>query len=388
MIMDFSLTADQAALRARVISFAREHLGAKAAEHDRDETFDADGWQACAEFGVLGWPVPPEYGGSGHDPLTTIVACEALGYGCVDNGLVFAIENHMWACVIYLLRHGSPEQKARFLPHLADGSMIGAHALTEPDTGSDVLALRTTARRWGETYLLSGTKCFISNAPCADLFVVFARTAEDGPAQRALSAFLVPRDTPGLTMRRTISKAGLRATPMGEVEFDDCPVPAANLLGGEGAGYQIFTSTIEWERGFMAASQVGRLGRLLDRGVEYASQRRQFDRPIGAFQAVSHRLADMRVRLELARLMLHKFGWLKQQGRMALLESAMLKLFVSESLLESALSAVRVHGARGYVADLPVERELRDAVGCAVYGGTSDIQRNVVAGLTGVVGAS
>jgi alkylation response protein AidB-like acyl-CoA dehydrogenase len=388
MIMDFSLAAEQAALRARVIRFARERLGAKAAEHDRDETFDADGWQACAEFGVLGWPVPREYGGSGYDPLTTIIACEALGYGCVDNGLVFAIENHMWACVIYLLRHGSPEQKARFLPGLADGSVIGAHALTEPDTGSDVLALRTTARRAGEVFLLSGTKCFISNAPCANLFVVFARTAPDGPAQRALSAFLVPRDVPGLTVRRTISKAGLRATPMGEIEFDDCPVPAANLLGGEGTGYQIFTSTIEWERGFMAASQVGRLGRLLDTSVDYAGERRQFDRPIGAFQAVSHRLADMRVRLELARLMLHKFGWLKQQGRMALLESAMLKLFVSESLLESALSAVRVHGARGYVADLPVERELRDAVGCAVYGGTSDIQRNVVAGLTGVLGAS
>ncbi|MBP2328532.1 alkylation response protein AidB-like acyl-CoA dehydrogenase [Kibdelosporangium banguiense] len=386
--MDFSLAAEQTALRQRVISFATDQLGAKAAEHDRDETFDADGWQACAEFGVLGWPVPREYGGSGYDPLTTIIACEALGYGCVDNGLVFAIENHLWACVIYLLRHGSPEQKARLLPHLTDGSMIGAHALTEPDTGSDVLALRTTARREGEMFLLSGTKCFISNAPCADLFVVFARTADDGPAQRALSAFLVPRETPGLTIRRTISKAGLRATPMGEVGFDDCPVPAANLLGGVGAGYQIFTSTIEWERGFMAASQVGRLGRLLDTSVGYASERRQFDRPIGAFQAVSHRLADMRVRLELARLMLHKFGWLKQQGRMALLESAMLKLFVSESLLESALSAVRVHGARGYVADLPVERELRDAMGCAVYGGTSDIQRNVVAGLTGVVGAS
>lgn len=388
MIMDFSLAAEQAALRARVIRFARERLGAKAAEHDRDETFDVDGWQACAEFGVLGWPVPHEYGGSGYDPLTTIIACEALGYGCVDNGLVFAIENHMWACVIYLLRHGSPEQQARFLPGLTDGSVIGAHALTEPDTGSDVLALRATARRAGDVFLLSGTKCFISNAPCAGLFVVFARTAPDGPAQRALSAFLVPRDVPGLSVRRTISKAGLRGTPMGEIEFDDCPVPAANLLGGEGTGYQIFTSTIEWERGFMAASQIGRLGRLLDASVDYAGERRQFDRPIGAFQAVSHRLADMRVRLELARLMLHKFGWLKQQGRMALLESAMLKLFVSESLLESALSAVRVHGARGYVADLPVERELRDAVGCAVYGGTSDIQRNVIAGLTGVVGAS
>ena len=382
--MDFSLTAEQSALRERVIRFATDHLGAKAAEHDRDETFDIDGWRACAEFGVLGWPVPPEYGGAGYDPLTTIVACEALGYGCVDNGLVFAVENHLWACAVHLLRHGSAEQKERFLPRLVDGSMIGAHALTEPATGSDVLSLATTARRRGDEYLLTGTKCFISNGPCADLFVVFARTATDAPAQRSLSAFLVPADLPGVTVRRTISKAGLRATPMGEIEFDHCPVPAADLLGGEGNGYQIFTSTIEWERGFMAASQVGRLGRLLDTSVEYAGERRQFGQPIGSFQAVSHRLADMRVKLELARLMLYKFGWLKQQNRLALLESAILKLFVSESLVDGALSAVRVHGARGYVADLPIERELRDAVGCALFGGTSDIQRNVVANLIGV----
>jgi hypothetical protein len=286
--------------------------------------------------------------------------------------------------VVHLLRHGSAEQQERFLPRLVDGSMIGAHALTEPATGSDVLSLATTARRRGDEYLLTGTKCFISNGPCADLFVVFARTATDAPAQRSLSAFLVPADLPGVTVRRTISKAGLRATPMGEIEFDHCPVPAADLLGAEGNGYQIFTSTIEWERGFMAASQVGRLGRLLDTSVEYAGERRQFGQPIGSFQAVSHRLADMRVKLELARLMLYKFGWLKQQNRLALLESAILKLFVSESLLDGALSAVRVHGARGYVADLPIERELRDAVGCALFGGTSDIQRNVVANLIGV----
>jgi alkylation response protein AidB-like acyl-CoA dehydrogenase len=383
--MDFAMTAGQVALRAQVLDFARTRLGEKAAEHDRDETFDHDGWQACAEFGVLGWPVPAEHGGSGFDELTTIIGCEALGYGCRDNGLVFAVENHLWACVVYLVRHGTPAQRERFLPGLAAGTLIGAHALTEPETGSDVLAVRTAARRTEGGYLLSGTKCFISNGPVADLFVVFARTGdEDTAPQRALSAFLVPRDTPGFELVRSIGKAGLRGTPMGELRFDDCLVPEENLLGGEGNGYPVFTSTIEWERGFMAASQIGRLQRILDSCVDYASERRQFGRPIGSFQAVAHRLADMRVRLELARLLLYKIGWLKQQGRLALLESAMLKLFASESLLESALDAVRVHGARGYVTDLPVERELRDAVGTAIYGGTSDIQRNVIAGLIGL----
>jgi alkylation response protein AidB-like acyl-CoA dehydrogenase len=386
--MDFSLTEEQVALRAEVLRFARERIGGKAAEHDRDETFDSDGWQACAEFGVLGWPIPREYGGTGHDPLTTVIACEALGQGCRDNGLVFAVENHLWACAIYLVLHGNEQQKAMFLPRLADGSMIGAHALTEPETGSDVLSLRTTARRRGEDYVLTGTKCFISNGPCADLYVVFARTGESPGGQRDLSAFLVPRDTPGLQVRRTISKAGLRGTLMGEITFDECPVPQENRLGAEGMGYHLFTSTIQWERGFMAASQVGRAQRILDECVAWAGERTQFGRPIGSYQAVSHRLADMRVYIELTRLLLYKVGWLKQQGRMALLESAMLKLFTSESLLAIALDAVRVHGARGYVSDLPVERELRDALGCAIFGGTSDIQRNVIAQLIGVAGAA
>jgi hypothetical protein len=381
--MDFALTGEQLAVRSRVERFAAT-IGAKAAEHDRDETFDADGWQACAEFGVLGWPIPAEYGGAGFDPLTTIIACEALGYGCPDNGLVFAVDNHLWACVVYVLRHGSAEQKSRFLPGLAGGGLVGGLALTEPDTGSDVLSLATTARRQAGGYRLDGVKCFISNGPTANLYVTFARTGDADAGQRALSAFLVPRDTPGLHVRRTISKAGLRGTLMGEIEFSDCVVPAENLLGGEGAGYQIFTSTIEWERGFMAAPQIGRLRRILETCIDYAGQRQQFGRPIGSFQAVAHPLADMQVRLELARLLLYKVGWLKQQGRMALLEAAMLKLFASESLVEGALSAVRVHGARGYVTDLPIERELRDAVGTVLYGGTSDIQRNVIARLIGV----
>lgn len=383
--MDFAMTAAQQALRTRVIEFARTRLGEKAAEHDRDETFDHDGWLACAEFGVLGWPVPAEYGGGGFDELTTVIACEALGYGCRDNGLVFAVENHLWACVVHVVKHGNDEQKARFLPGLADGTLIGAQAITEPEAGSDMLALRTTARRDGDDYVLDGTKCFISNGPVADLFVVFARTGdEDTGPQRALSAFLVPAGTPGFSVVRQIGKSGLRGTPMGELRFDGCRVPAANLLGGAGQGYQVFTSTIEFERGFMAASQIGRLQRILESCVDHARDRRQFGRPIGSYQAVSHRLADMRVRLELARLLLYKIGWLKQQGRLALLEAAMLKLFASESLLESALDAVRVHGARGYVTDLPIERELRDAVGTAIYGGTSDIQRNIIAGLIGL----
>jgi alkylation response protein AidB-like acyl-CoA dehydrogenase len=267
---------------------------------------------------------------------------------------------------------------------LANGSLIGGFALTEPGTGSDILAVTTSARRQADGYRLDGVKCYISNGPTAGFFVVVARTADASAGQRALSAFLVPRDTPGLMVRRTISKAGLRGTLMGEIEFSNCVVPADNLLGREGGGYQVFTSTIEWERGFMAAPQIGRLRRILETCVAYVGERQQFGHPIGSYQAVAHRLADMQVNLELARLLLYKVGWLKKQGQMALLEAAMLKLFASESLVEGAMAAVRVHGARGFVADLPIERELRDAVGTVLYGGTSDIQRNVIARLIGV----
>jgi alkylation response protein AidB-like acyl-CoA dehydrogenase len=384
--MDFSMTPEQLALREATLEFGPS-IGGNAEENDRNQTFDIAGWRACARFGVLGWPVPTEYGGSGYDALTTMIGCEALGYACADNGLVFAVDNHLWACVIYVLLHGSPAQKARFLPGLTDGSVIGAHALTEPQVGSDVLSLATKARRDGDKYFLNGRKVFISNGPCADLYVVFARTGDEHvAAQGALSAFLVPRDSPGLRVQRSIGKAGLRATPMGEIVFDECEVGADALLGRAGAGYQIFTSTIEWERGFMAASQVGRLARILDSCLDYVAERKQFGRPIGSYQAVSHRLADVRTSLELARLMLYKVGWLKTQGRLALLESAIVKLHTSESLLASAITAMRVHGARGYVTDLPIEREVRDALGGPVYGGTSDIQRNIIASLSGVPG--
>lgn len=383
-MIDFAPTAEQAALRRRVIDFARGELGGQAAEHDRAATFDRAGWKACADFGVLGWPIPTEYGGSGLDPLSTILAYEALGYGCVDNGLTFVVNNHVFACAVYLLDHGSPAQKARWLPPLCDGSLVGAHALTEPETGSDMLSLRTSAVRDGDGYRLSGVKRYISNAPCADLFVVFARTDPAAAPQRALSAFVVPRDTPGLAVTAEIPKAGLRGTPMGEVRFDDCRLPADALLGPEGSGYQAFTATMEWERGFMVASQVGVLARLVDRCVEYARGRQQFGRPIGAFQAVAHPVADMRVRLELSRLLLYKVGWLRSRGRLALNEVAMLKLFVSEGLRDSALTAMQVHGARGYTEELGIEREVRDALAGTIYGGTAEIQRSIIAGLLGL----
>jgi alkylation response protein AidB-like acyl-CoA dehydrogenase len=385
--VDFGLTGDQRALRARVIAFARDRLGQSAAEDDRSGTFPWKDWQACADHGVLGWPVPAAYGGSGLDPLTTMIALEALGYGCRDNGLVFAINNHLWGCVIYLLEHGSQEQKDRYLKPLCDGSLVGAHALSEPEAGSDMLSMTAVARRDGDHYVLNGTKWFVSNAPVADVFVTFARTSERGSAQQQLSAFLVTADLPGVTKVRDFDKLGLRSTPMGAVRFSDTPVPAENLIGNEGAGYSVFSSTIEWERAFIFASHVGAMQRLLESSIDHVTSRRQFGRPIGSFQGVSDQIADMKIRLELARLMLYQVGWLKREGRMALLESTIAKIYISESLVQTALSAVQVHGARGYLEDWGIERELRDALGAPIYAGSNSVQRGILAELLGLQGS-
>lgn len=385
--MDFELTAEQRRLRKEIVSFARDELGREAAANDREGRFPREDWLRCAEFGVLGWPVPREYGGRGLDPLTTIIALEALGYGCRDNGLVFAVNNHLWGCVIYLLLHGTPEQKRRFLNPLCAGTLVGAHALSEPEAGSDMLSMTTTARRDGDGYRLDGTKCFISNGPVADVFVTLARTGDGPAAQNQLSAFLVTGDMPGVVKKRELPKMGLRTAPMGVVEFDGTPVPAANLLGREGGGYPLFTSSIEWERSFMFAAHVGAMERLLETSVRHANSRRQFGHSLGAFQAVSHRIADMKIRLELARTLLYRVGWLKREGRLALLEATMAKIFISESLVQTAMEAVEVHGARGYLADDGIERELRDALGGPIYAGSNAVQRGILAELLGVHGA-
>ncbi|MGX7674544.1 acyl-CoA dehydrogenase family protein [Plantactinospora sp. DSM 117369] len=382
--MDFSLTDAQRDLCARVTHFARTELGDRAAEHDRAGTLDRAGWRKCADFGLLGWPAPVRHGGADLDPLTAALAYEAFGYACRDNGLVFAVNNHVWACMSYLVEHGTESQRARYLPSMCDGSLLGAHAVTEPGSGSDVLSITTTARRDGDGYVLDGEKTFISNGTEADLFVVFARTGADEPAQDALSAFLVERSNPGLVVSRAIGKIGLRGCPMGELVLSGCRVGADALLGREGAGYRLFTLGMDWERGLMFATQVGVLRRLFETCVAYAGERRQFGRPIGTFQSVAHRIADMRMRLELAQLLLYKVGWLKRERRLAVLETSLLKLFVSESLVGSALDAVQLHGARGVVNDLDIERELRDTIATTVYGGTSEIQRNIISSLVGL----
>lgn len=381
--MDFGLTEEQQRYRDEVVRFARDELNGGLLRRDGEAAFSREAWNRCARFGIQGLAVPTEYGGTAADPLTIMLTMEALGYGCRDNGLLFSLNAQMWSCQVPIVRSGTEEQKRRYLRGLCDGSLIGVQAMTEPGTGSDAFAMATRAELHGDRYVINGSKTFVTNAPIADLFVVFAAT-DPGEGIGAISAFLVDRETPGLTVGAPLHKMGLRTSPMGEVFLSDCEVPEESLLGARGTGVALFNSAMEWERSCILAAAVGTMQRQVERCVAYARERKQFGRPIGEFQAVSHRIVDMKVRLETARLLLYRLGWLKGRGRAAPMEAAMVKLHISECFVQSSLDAVQVHGGYGYMAEYELERDLRDAIGGRIYSGTSEIQRNIIAGHLGL----
>lgn len=389
--MDFDLTPEQKELAQAVRTFALEQLNDGLESDDHASRFPLEKWKKCAAFGLQGLPVPVEYGGQGQDLLTTTVAMEALGHGCRDNGLVFSLNAQMWACQMPILHYGTEEQKRAWLPRLVSGESLGAHAITEPGAGSDVFSLQARATRVGTPgapgagYRLNGTKTFSTNSPVADLALAFAyldRSGEGKPP--ALTGFLVPRGTPGATFTRHIEKMGLRTSPMGEVVLEDCFVPEAQRLGPEGAGMAIFNSAMEWERACIFAAHLGAMERLLDDCVRYARARRQFGQPIAKFESVYSRVADMKVAVDAGRFLLYRVGWLKQQGKSAVMEAAVAKLFVSEAHVRAALDALQLHGGYGYMKEYPVERELRDALSGTLYSGTSEMQRKIIARCLGL----
>jgi alkylation response protein AidB-like acyl-CoA dehydrogenase len=303
---------------------------------------------------------------------------EALGRGSRDNGFSFAVNAHLWGCVNPVATFGTEEQKLAYLPRLASGEWIGALAATEAEAGSDVFSLRTRATKRDGAYVLAGDKTMITNAPVADVFVVLA-TLDPGRGAFGLTAFLVERETPGLRVSECIGKMGLATAAMGAVGFEECVVPARNRLGQDGAGLAIFNHIMDWERGFIMAFAAGAMERQLEACLAYARKRRQFDRPIGQFQAIADRLVEMRVRLETSRLLLYRFAWLKREARGALAEAAMTKLAVSEAWVRSCEDAMRIYGGYGYLTETGVERDLRDALGSLYYSGTAEMQRRVVA---------
>jgi alkylation response protein AidB-like acyl-CoA dehydrogenase len=387
--VNFALSLEQTELRENVLGFARKSLAADVHEATVGEAggFRRDLWQRCADFGVLGLPVPNEYGGSGLDIFSTTVAMEALGEGCRDHGLLFSMHAHLWAVITPIIAFGTPDQRRRYVPSLVDGTAIGAHGISEPGSGSDAYSMRTRARRDGECYVLNGTKTFVTNAPIGDLFLVFA-TVKPERGMWGVTAFLIDKGTPGLSVSRPFKKLGLTTSPMGEVVLDECRVPVAQRLGTEGQGAAIFNHSMGWERSCILASQVGRMQQQLDACVAYAKEREQFGKPIGSFQLIAAKLADMKVRLETSRLLLYRAAWqLSQSVEGGTIDAAMAKLYISECAVASALDAVQIHGGYGYMQDFHVEQQLRDSIGGTLYSGTSEIQRMLIARQLGLTPA-
>lgn len=379
----FELTEEQQKLQNGAIEFARTALAEGLRARDRAEEFSAEGWKRCAEFGVLGLPVPTEYGGLGLGISDVIAVMEGLGYGTPDQGLLFSINAHLWTNTLPILHFGTEAQKKKYLPGLSNGSLIGANAASEPDAGSDVFSMRTRSERRGDFYVLNGAKTFVTNGPVANLFVSYA-TLDPALGPMGITAFIVERETPGLVISRHMEKMGLRTSPISEVIFDNCEVPVANRLGREGRGVQVFESAMEWERGCILASCLGVMRRQLERCVSYAQTRKQFGKPIGKFQSVANKIVDMKLRLDASRPLVYRIGWLKERNRSALLEAAVAKLFLSEALVKTCLDALQIFGGYGYMCEQEVERELRDALGSTLYSGTSEIQRNIIAKCLGL----
>jgi butyryl-CoA dehydrogenase len=379
--MDFGFTREQLMFKKEVIRFARKEIVPRVQEHDLKGEFDLESFRKLGEFGILGLHFPEALGGGGADVVTTVLAGEALGEAGVDGGLTLAYGAHSFLCADTIFRHGTEDQRQRYIPKLARGEWIGCMGLSEPDAGSDVASMGTTAERRGDTYVLNGTKMWITNGPIADVAVVYAKT--DPTQQHAgISAFIVEKGTPGFTAGPPLLKMGVRTSKTSELIFRDCALPAANLLGKEGEGFLYAMQTVEWDRSALLAPFVGVTTYLLKKCGDYAKGRVQFGKPIGHFQAIKHKLADIRIFGEAARALVYRIAWCKDQGRpLNHLEAAVAKLFVGDWSLAVTNDAVTLHGGYGYTHEFDVERIFRDTRLAPIGGGTSEIQKMIISRL-------
>lgn len=377
--MDFSYTPEQEELRKQITNFARKELNKNIIERDRQQTFPHDLWLKCGEMGFQGLPVDEKYEGLGLDPLSTALALEALSYGCEDGGLVFSICAHLLACVIPIWKYGSEEQKEKYLPGLCSGKLIAVNGMTEPQSGSDAFSMTTKARKDGEGFFITGRKTFSSNGPIADIAVLYAVTDPAKGYYGGITAFIVEKNTPGFQDGQEFEKMGLRTSKIGELVLDDVYVTQDAVLGGVGAGPTIFSVSMDWERICIGASHVGTLQRILEKSLNYARTREASGKKIGSFQAISHKIADMKMRLEASRLLAYKAAWEIDKVRSVTMDASITKVFVSESLLKTTMDALQILGGYGFMTEYEVERAVRDAMGSTLYSGTSEIQRNIIA---------
>lgn len=362
----------------RFTAWGAEHL-----ERDRVGEFPAAQWRLISESGLLGLPFDQEWGGLGQDLLTTMYVLEGLGYDCRDGGLNFSVSTHVVSTGIPIQRFGSPDLKSRYLPSICDGSLIGAHAITEPHGGSDAAGMRTMAVADGDHFVLNGQKSFISLGPVADVFLVYARTAP-GSGPFGISVFVVDRDTPGFECGPAIDKMGLRTSPLGNLTFTDCRVPATNVVGRVGKGFLVLDYVMKWEILCSFAITLGAAQHRLGRCVEFARTRTQFGAPIACCQMIANKIVDMKIGIETAKRWLFDTAEKFLAGEDVMVDVAIAKVLASQANLNAALDAVQIFGGRGYMTEHGIEKDLRDATGGTIYSGTTEVQRDKIARMLGV----
>ena len=375
--MYFQLTDEQNLIRETVRSFAENEVAPSAAERDENERFDRElMFDKVAELGLAGIVFPEEYGGAGGDYISYAIAVEELSRVCASTGVTLSAHLSLGANPVWMF--GTEEQKMNFLIPMAEGTKLGAFALTEPSAGSDAGGTRTFAVRDGEEWILNGSKIFITNGGDAETYIVFARTDKDAQKHHGISAFIIDKDTPGFSFGKKEMKMGIRSSLTCELVFENCRIPADRLLGKEGEGFKIAMKTLDGGRIGIAAQALGIAQGAYEAAIDYSRERKQFEQPIASFQGVQFILADMALRIEASRLLVYQSAWRASAGLSYGKESAMAKLSASETAMWVTTKAVQVHGGYGYTREFPVERMMRDAKITEIYEGTSEVQRVVI----------
>ncbi|CUO34514.1 MULTISPECIES: acyl-CoA dehydrogenase [Clostridium] len=375
--MNFGLTREQELVRQMVREFAVNEVKPIAAEIDETERFPMENVKKMAELGMMGIPFPKELGGAGGDVLSYIITVEELSKVCGTTGVI--VSAHTSLCASLLYENGTPSQKEKYLIPLAKGEKIGAFGLTEPGAGTDAAGQQTTAVLDGDNYILNGSKIFITNGGVADTFIVFAMT-DKSQGTRGISAFIVEKDFPGFSIGKKEDKLGIRASSTTELIFENCVVPKENLIGKEGKGFGIAMKTLDGGRIGIAAQALGIAEGAYEEAVKYMKERKQFGRPLSAFQGLQWMIAEMETKIEAAKLLVYKAAWLKQNKLPYSVDAAKAKLFAAEVAMDVTTKAVQIHGGYGYTKEYPVERMMRDAKITEIYEGTSEVQKMVIAG--------
>lgn len=373
--MQFELTDEQKMLQKMVREYALKEVEPTAAERDEEERFDRDIFDKMAELGLTGIPWPEEFGGIGSDYVSYVIAVEELSRVCASTGVTLSAHVSLASWPIF--KYGNETQKQTFLKRLAEGSALGAYALSEPGAGSDVVSMKMTAKKDGDDYILNGNKVWITNGGEAEIYVVFAKT-DPNLKHKGISAFIVEKGTEGFTFGKKEKKLGIRSSPTTELIFENCRIPKENLLGEEGEGFKIAMTTLDGGRSGIAAQAVGIAQGAFEAARNYAKEREQFGRPIAHNQGVSFKLADMATEIEAARLLTYRAAWLESNGFDYGEASAMAKLFAGDVAMRHTVEAVQIFGGYGYTKDYPVERFMRDAKITQIYEGTNEIQRLVI----------